>query len=102
VGVTQTIREEAWIGDAVLSLFVREWLLSNANRSPVENQELFELFVSNQFLSSFGEPTHVEAEIGRVYRENGLNPTFDYLRTRFLERFIRTARNKGMKLSSQC
>jgi hypothetical protein len=34
---------------------------------------------SNRFLTAFGEPTRVEARIGRVYEEGGLSAAFALL-----------------------
>jgi hypothetical protein len=47
----EQLREEAWIGDAVLALFVRDWLLTVTGRetSLAERTALFELFASNRF-----------------------------------------------------
>ena len=97
VGEIEQLREEAWIGDAVLALFVRGWLVTAPNRaaSVAQRAALFELFVSNQFLSTFGEPTRVEAEIGRLYQSDGLPAAFAFIETKFLKRFLQTARKKG-------
>ena len=57
-------REEAWVGDAVLALYVREWILREKGEM---DGEMFTRFTSNHFLKSKGNPTSVEAEIGRVY-----------------------------------
>jgi hypothetical protein len=96
----EQLREEAWIGDAVLALFVREWLLRVKSRdiSLAQRATLFELFVSNQFLSTFGEPTRVEAEIGRLYRAQGLSAAFSFIEETFLASFLKTARKKGFSL----
>lgn len=63
------ILEEAWIGDAVLCLYCRDLILK---RDGVVDGDKFTRMTSNQFLSTFGEPSHVEAEIGRVYEREGL------------------------------
>jgi hypothetical protein len=96
----EQLREQAWIGDAVLALFVREWLLTATSRAPSAAQRgaLFELFVSNQFLSTFGEPTRVEAEIGRLYQSDGLSVAFAFIEAKFLNRFLNTARKKGYNI----
>jgi hypothetical protein len=93
----ERLREEAWLGDAVLSLFVRDWLLATRSRefSSAERAALFELFTSNQFLSRFGEPTRVEAEIGRVYRSGGVLEAFAFIETKLLKRFLTAARKRG-------
>jgi hypothetical protein len=96
----EQLREEAWIGDAVLTLFVRGWLLTVTSRemTPAQRAALFELFASNQFLSNFGEPTRVEAEIGRLYQSDGLPAAFAFIEKKFLTRFLHTARKKGYHL----
>jgi hypothetical protein len=66
--------------------------------SLAQRTALFELFVSNQFLSSFGEPTRVEAEIGRLYQSHGLSAAFALIEEKFLTRFLHTARKKGYSL----
>jgi hypothetical protein len=96
----EQLRSEAWIGDAVLALFARDWLLTRTDRetSLAQRTALFELFVSNQFLSSFGEPTRVEAEIGRLYESQGLSAAFASIEAKLLPRFLNTARKKGYHL----
>jgi dsRNA-specific ribonuclease len=96
----ERLREEAWLGDAVLSLFVRDWLLATRSREfpSAERAALFELFTSNQFLSSFGEPTRVEAEIGRVYRSGGVPEAFTFIEAKFLKRFLTGAQKRGYHL----
>jgi hypothetical protein len=60
---------QAWIGDAVLALYARLKILREDGR--VDGEKCQRL-TSNQFLGSFGEPTKVEAEVGRVYVRDGL------------------------------
>lgn len=84
-------REEAWIGDAVLALFVREWLLATGGSL---DGQAFIRFTSNDFLRLQGNPTSVEAEIGRVYQENGLQAGFDWIEEKLLPRFL--AREKQL------
>jgi dsRNA-specific ribonuclease len=100
VNEIEQLREEAWIGDAVLALFARGWLLTQTSRetSLAQRTALFELFVSNQFLSGFGEPTRVEAEIGRLYESHGLSAAFALIEEKLLPRFLSTARKKGYNL----
>ena len=64
------IRDQAWIGDAVLALFARRWILENTPES-ADRAALFIRMTSNRFLTAFGEPTRVEARIGRVYEAEG-------------------------------
>jgi hypothetical protein len=100
MNVNETVRNQAWIGDAVLSLYVREWLSPCIGQTVPDRNALYELFTSNQFLSGFGEPTVVEAEIGQIYLEQGLPAAFVHIQARFGERFIRTARKLGLRISS--
>lgn len=58
----------AWIGDAVLLLYARQRILQAEG---VRNDERCVRMTSNQFLGGVGEPTRVEAEIGRRYLRNG-------------------------------
>jgi hypothetical protein len=95
---TAQLREEAWVGDAVLALFARLWLLEHVPEKKSARTSLFELFTSNQFLSASGEPTRVEAEIGRIYIQFGAAAAFAHVETNLLQRFILTARNRGYEI----
>ena len=96
----EQLRNEAWIGDAVLALFARSWLLRIGHgENSKDRNRLFELWVSNQFLSSFGEPTSVEAEIGRAYASGGLDVAFTFIEEKLLDRFVQTARKRGFNLT---
>lgn len=71
-----TLREEAWLGDAVLELYVRERILEeDAARNDARRISL----VRNSFLNRLGQPTRVEAEIGRRYRQGGLDAAFAWI-----------------------
>jgi hypothetical protein len=70
------MRESAWIGDAVLALFARSWVLRERGNM---DGEWFTRMTSNGFLSSFGPPTGVEAKIGEIYREGGLEAAFAWM-----------------------
>jgi dsRNA-specific ribonuclease len=95
----EQLRNDAWVGDAVLALFARSWLLQiGQTENSKDRNRLFELWVSNQFLSSFGEPTCVEAAIGRTYAQDGLAAAFVFIEKNLLKRFIQTARNRGFNL----
>jgi dsRNA-specific ribonuclease len=80
------LKEQAWIGDAVLALYARSWILENTPASE-DRTETFKCMTSNQFLSGIGEPTSVEAGIGRVYEKNGLQAAFDYIESTLLPLF---------------
>lgn len=80
----QRLREEAWIGDAVLALFARQYILERDGAMDAAKQARL---TSNQFLSAFGVPTAVEARIGRVYQHQGLESAFAWIREELLPRF---------------
>jgi dsRNA-specific ribonuclease len=77
-------RESAWIGDAVLALFARAWVLKE--RGSMDG-EWFTRLTSNGFLSAFGAPTAVEAKIGKIYREQGLEAAFSFMESEFIPLF---------------
>jgi hypothetical protein len=76
--------EEAWIGDAVLCLYCRGRILKNDGAL---DGDKFNRMTSNQFLSAFGEPSEVEAEIGRVYSDDGLQAAFAWIEAKLMPRF---------------
>ncbi len=92
-------RTKAWIGDAVLALFARQWILEQSDIAPQERAEVFIQMTSNKFLSALGEPTAMEAEIGIVYERDGLQPAFDFIGEKFLPIF-RKQRNNQRKPGS--
>ncbi|MBB5352330.1 dsRNA-specific ribonuclease [Haloferula luteola] len=77
-------RESAWIGDAVLALFARSWVLAERHKM---DGEWFTAMTSNDFLSQFGPPTQVEAGIGALYREGGLEAAFAWMESELVPRF---------------
>ncbi|MGJ8644561.1 MAG: hypothetical protein ACSHX9_14215 [Luteolibacter sp.] len=77
-------REAAWIGDAVLALYAREFVLRERG---CMDGVWFTHLTSNEFLSAFGNPTSVEAKIGRIYRDEGLAPAHAYIEETFLPMF---------------
>ena len=93
-------RTKAWIGDAVLALFAREWILKQAQIPAQERAEVFVHMTSNQFLSALGEPTAMEAEIGVVYERDGLQAGFDFIEQKFIPVFHKQ-RNNRRKSGSQ-
>lgn len=70
-------RELAWLGDAVLSLYARELILDQDRK--MDGGKLIRMS-SNQFLSAIGNPTRVEAQIGAIYRQQGLESAFAWIR----------------------
>jgi len=91
-------RKEAWVGDAVLALYVRRWILANDNQL---DGEKFVRFTSNDFLRAFGQPTKVEAQIGQVFEAEGLQPAFDWIETNLQPIFLQQERNYQHKLKHQ-
>lgn len=77
-------REAAWIGDAVLALFAREFVLRERG---CMDGVWFTHLTSNEFLSTFGNPTSVEARIGEIYRAEGLAAAHTHIETEFLPLF---------------
>ena len=57
---SERLQAEAWVGDAVLCLFGRLRILRRQGR--VDGPQ-YQRMASNQFLSAFGDPTAVEAEL---------------------------------------
>ena len=78
-------REEAWTGDAVLALYVREWILREFGKM---DGEMFVRFTSNDFLRCAGNPTSVEAQIGRIYAIEGLQAGFDWIEKELYPKFL--------------
>ena len=89
------ILEQAWIGDAVLSLYARSRILSAGG---VVDSAKFERMTSNRFLAAFGEPSEVEARIGRRYQREGLQAAFAFIESTLIPMFDRqeAKREKGL------
>ncbi len=78
--------QEAWIGDAVLTLYARLKILreDGALDGPKSVR-----MTSNQFLATIGEPTKVEAELGRAFESEGLAGAFRLIEERLIPLFER-------------
>lgn len=87
---------QAWIGDAVLALYARLKILREDGR--VDGEKCKRL-TSNQFLGTFGEPTKVEAEVGRVYARDGLQAAFQWIEQHLLPLFERQEANRVKRYS---
>ena len=87
-------RTKAWIGDAVLALFARSWILEQAWIQKEARAEIFIQMTSNHFLSALGEPTAMEAEIGLVYEAEGLQPAFDFIEQKCVPTFLKQRKNQ--------
>jgi hypothetical protein len=79
-------RDQAWIGDAVLALYARLKILREDGTLDGEKAVRMS---SNQFLAAFGEPTAVEAAIGRVFESDGLDAAFAHIESTFIPLFTR-------------
>ena len=83
---SETERELAWLGDAVLTLFARAYILRDGlGMNPLKIAAM----TSNQFLSCFGNPTRVEAELGKLYSEQGLSVAFAKIEADLLPLFLK-------------
>lgn len=93
----QELNDQAWIGDAVLALFARRWILQQeaAGKKLGEHKvEAFRHLTSNQFLSTIGRPTEVEAAIGIIYQDQGEAAAFDFIEGNILPQFLKQRRNR--------
>jgi len=85
-------REAAWVGDAVLALFARQFVLRE--RQTMDG-EWFTRLTSNEFLSAFGQPTRVEASIGKRYLEGGLDAAFEWMNAELIPLFRKQLAKRG-------
>ena len=86
---TKIEQELAWIGDAVLGLFARNWILEKEKKM---DAEMFTRLTSNIFLNSFGNPTKVEAEIGLIFNNEGLEKAVIHIEISLVPLFLRQER----------
>ena len=87
----KALQAKAWIGDAVLALCAREWLLAQDGRvSSVK----FENLTSNAFLTTLGNPTKVEAMIGLHYESEGLEAARRWIHDTIVPQFLVQERNR--------
>jgi hypothetical protein len=84
-------QSDAWIGDAVLSLWARLRILRDDGT--VDGPKLIRM-TSNSFLGALGEPTSVEAEIGRAYRAGGEVAAFEWIEREIAPLFDRQEENR--------
>lgn len=79
-------QELAWIGDTILDLFARTWILENRGKLCGET---LRRMTSNQFLACFGNPTTMEARIGKVYQEEGIDAAFAWIESELMPLFLK-------------
>ena len=87
----RTEREQAWIGDAVLGLFARRWIME---REGTMDAEMLARMTSNQFLSALGNPTAVEAKIGRRYQTGGVEAAFQLMDEEIVPLFLQQEKKR--------
>ena len=90
----QVLRDQAWIGDAVLTLYARLKILREDGSLDGEKAVRMS---SNQFLATLGEPTAVEAAIGRVYGHAGLDPAFAHIKEAIMPLFEKQEQKRARK-----
>lgn len=90
---SQKEKDEAWLGDAVLALYTRQWLLDDPPPSNLSRQELFIRMTANQFLNALGNPTSVEAKIAAHYRRGGLEDAFAFIEENLKPVFLQQLKN---------
>ena len=88
----EKLRQDAWVGDAVLELYVRSWVLRHHGKVDAEMKTRF---TCNQFLNCFGNPTKVEADIGIVYQREGLEAAFAWIREHLEPLFVKHEAKRG-------
>ena len=88
--------DEAWLGDAVLALWARRLILREQGTLDADR---FSRMSSNQFLASLGDPAEVEAQIGRIYEDQGLDAAFAWLEAKVLPLHLKqeAKRNRNVK-----
>ena len=91
-------REEAWTGDAVLALYMRKLILKEQKKM---DGEMFIRCTSNDFLRNVGNATSVEALIGRIYDESGLDEAFAWIEHTLVPIFRQQEKNYQQKLNQQ-
>lgn len=85
------VRAQAWIGDTVLDLYARSYILKLKGKM---DGEMLARMTCNQFLSALGNPTVVEAEIGVIYQAQGLDAGFAWIEENLLPIFIKQESNR--------
>lgn len=87
-GEMKQVQEQAWVGDSVLELIMRQWVLEQKGclDMAVKTQ-----LTSNAFLSTLGHPTKVEAHIGRIYLSSGLDAARSWIMENVLPAYLKQA-----------
>jgi 23S rRNA maturation mini-RNase III len=85
-GEMKQVQEQAWVGDSVLELVMRQWVLEQKGclDMAVKTQ-----LTCNAFLSTLGHPTKVEAHIGRLYLSSGLDAARTWIMENVLPEYLK-------------
>jgi dsRNA-specific ribonuclease len=82
----KSVLEDAWLGDAVLALFARGRILASGRG--IDNEKAIRM-TSNRFLSILGDASEVEARIGVLYKEQGLDAAFSFIESEIEPLFLK-------------
>jgi hypothetical protein len=88
------IQAKAWLGDAVLALCARDWILKQDGK--VCSIKLGNL-TSNHFLTTIGNPSKVEAEIGITYEKEGVEAARALIEEKIIPKFLQQERNRNKR-----
>jgi hypothetical protein len=92
----EQVLKDAWIGDAVLTLYVRSKILREDDKTDGAKANRM---ISNQFLSVHAEPSETEAEIGRIYQREGLDAAYRWIEERLLPVFAKQEANRQKRVA---
>lgn len=90
-GEEERLRQDAWIGDAVLELYARMLVLQRVGGVDAEMKQRL---TCNEFLACLGAPTKMEARIGVLYQEQGLEGAFAFIAAELEPLFNRREANR--------
>jgi len=93
-GAVETLRADAWLGDAVLELYVRSWILKRRGHIDAEMKTRF---TCNQFLNNIGNPTRVEAAIGQIHRKAGMDAAWAWIEAHLEPLFLKQEEKRERK-----
>ncbi len=85
------ILKQAWIGDAVLTLYARRRILTEDERIDAPKAQHM---TSNQFLGAYKEASETEAEIGRIFEREGLAAAFAWIEKTLIPIYLRQEANR--------
>ncbi|MEO0793686.1 MAG: hypothetical protein AAFX93_00910 [Verrucomicrobiota bacterium] len=88
------LRARAWIGDAVLGLYARKWILAQVDIKAENRAHEFIAMTANEFLACIGEPTKIEAAIGDLYESEGLDAAFKHIEETILPLYQKQRKNR--------